>query len=291
MILGIGTETAAKDLAHELQGSYNEIPSNPTATQLTQTAGNLFGDVAVQGSVSVSPVAPDGSSRLSFTLQSSGLASDATITLSGVDARTGTRDLGNVLPSPFTFTVRKAGTTSVQVPLKFPAELPADAGATALAFSFSSGLHFAPSSVTISLHPATWVQTNLLLLIVAVAALLVIVAVVLILLWRFTRGRPVRFTVLIEDEPVSPEASTLSGGKELFLNETDGEFALVVRRNARSVARFAVKDGKLSLGVLKQDRFPKLKEPPAEARGKTFVMKSENGRNLSLKVQSEERKK
>jgi hypothetical protein len=135
------------------------------------------------------------------------------------------------------------------------------------------------------------VQTNLLLLIVAVAALLVIVAVVLILLWRFTRGRPVRFTVLIEDEPVSPEASTLSGGKELFLNETDGEFALVVRRNARSVARFAVKDGKLSLGVLKQDRFPKLKEPPAEARGKTFVMKSENGRNLSLKVQSEERKK
>ena len=99
-----------------------------------------------------------------------------------------------------------------------------------------------------------------------------------------------RFAVVIQDDPVG-ETVALSSGKELFLNENGGVFALVAKRNGKSLARFTVKDGKLVMIVLKQDRFPKLTDAPSDARGKTFVLKSANRSNLSMKVQSKERKK
>jgi hypothetical protein len=114
---------------------------------------------------------------------------------------------------------------------------------------------------------------------------------VVVLIMRLARGGPMQFAVLIEDEPVGDDPVALGAGRELFLNELSGAFSLVARRNAKSLARFSIKEGKLLLGVLKQDRFPKLKEAPPDARGKSFVLKSENGRNLSLKIQSRERKK
>jgi hypothetical protein len=112
-----------------------------------------------------------------------------------------------------------------------------------------------------------------------------------ILIWRLTRGKPVKFTVLIDDEPVGDGATTLAAGREVFLNENDGVFSFVQRRNGKSFARFSVKDGKLLLTVLKQDRFPKVKEVPPDARGRTFPLRAENGKGLSMKVQAKERKK
>jgi hypothetical protein len=108
---------------------------------------------------------------------------------------------------------------------------------------------------------------------------------------RLGRGGPMQFAVVIDDEPVGEDPMALGSGKEVFLNELSGAFSMVARRNAKSLARFSVKDGKLLLGVLKQDRFPKLKEAPPEARGKSFVVKTENGRSLSMKILSRERKK
>ncbi len=60
---------------------------------------------------------------------------------------------------------------------------------------------------------------------------------------------------------------------------------------ARSLARFSLKGGKVLLGLLKKDRFPKLTDIPADARGKTFALRTENGKTLTMKVQSKERKK
>jgi hypothetical protein len=291
MILGIGTDTAAKDLAHELKGSYNAIPGTPTAGALAEKTGSFFGTITTQGEVRVGGVSADGSSRLSFTLKASGMQSDASVTLSGVAARIGARDIPNILPSPFKFDVKKDGPTNVIVPLHFPADLPQGPASGTLTFSFGAGALFSPSDAKVSFVVNTWLLNNLILLISAAVILVLLLVLLAVVIWRLTRGKPLRFTVTIEEEPVGEDPVSLSPGHELYLNETAGVFALVARKNAKSLARFTVKDAKLLLGVLKQDRFPKLKEVPPDARGRTFVLRSENGRRLSLKVQSKERTK
>ncbi len=56
MILGIGIDTAAKDLAREVQGSYSEIPEKQlTPEAITQKAGTLFGMPVVEGPVNLEP--------------------------------------------------------------------------------------------------------------------------------------------------------------------------------------------------------------------------------------------
>jgi hypothetical protein len=292
MILGIGTDTAAKDLAKELQGSYGEISESPTVESLTQQTGGLFGAIEVQGGMTVSPFAADGASRIAFSLKPSGLQGDASITVSDVTAIIGGRAVTGILASPFTIDVKKDATTRVAIPVAFPADMPQGIGV--LSFTFASAQIFTPTDVAVTFAVKTWVQSNLVLVIGGAVLLLLIIAAALFLLWRFTKGRPVRFAVVIDDTHVTEEPVSLRTGRELFLMEKDGEFTLAAKRTGKAIARFSVKDGAVVLGVLKQDRFPKLKDPkdvPADARGKSFVLRSERGKNLTMKVQSKERKK
>jgi len=145
--------------------------------------------------------------------------------------------------------------------------------------------------VSVSLVVQNWFERHLLLLGGAGVLLLAFAAFLFVLVWRLTRGKPVRFAVVIGDAPVSAVPTSLAPGREIFLSETGGTFSLIARRNARSIARFSAKAGKLGLAVLKADRFPKLKDLPPDARGHTFALRSQNGRNLTMKVQSKERKK
>jgi Mg-chelatase subunit ChlD len=291
MILGIGTDTAAKDLAHELKGTYDEVNEHATAGSLEETTQAFFGSITTEGSVRVGGVSADGSSTLSLDLKASGLKNDARVTLNEVTARIGTREIPNVLPGPFKFAVKKDGLTHVSVPLKFPMDLPQGPATGALTFSFGTGAAFSPSDASVSFVVNSWMQNNLILLICAALIALLLLALLAAVIWRVTRGKPLRFALAIDEEPVGDDPISLSAGHELYLNETTGVFSLAPHRNAKSLARFSVKSAKLLLGVLKQDRFPKLKEVPPDARGHTFVLRSENGRNLSLKVQSKERTK
>jgi hypothetical protein len=187
--------------------------------------------------------------------------------------------------------VKKDGPTHVTVPLRFPADLPQGPASGALTFSFGSGAAFSPSEANVSFVVNNWLQNNLILLICAAVIVLLLVAFLGIVIWRLTRGKPLHFALTIDEEPIGEDSVSLSAGHELYLNETAGVFSLASNRNAKSLARFTVRDAKLLLGVLKQDRFPKLKDVPPDARGRTFVLRSENGRSLSLTVQSRERTK
>jgi hypothetical protein len=289
MILGIGTDTAAKDLARELQGSYNEITSTLTPEALMQGAGGLLGGITAEG-MRVDAVGGDGGSRLTMTLKASGLQGDAEVTVSGISAKIGGRDIANILPQPSSIMVKKDSTVHATLSLRFPADLSQGSGPATLKFSFSSKATFSPSEASLPVTVNGFIMNHLVLLIVGVVVVLLIVAFLIVLIWRLTAGRPLSFAVLIDDEPVSDGVTTLSGSHELFLNESDKVFSLVQRRNQKSTARFSVKDRKLLLTVLKQDRFPKIKEVPPDARGRSFPMKAENGKAMTMKVQSKDRK-
>ena len=197
MILGIGIDTAAKDLAKELQGTYSEITNKLTPESITQKAGTLFGMPVVEGAVSLGPIRADGSSRAAFTLMSSGLAGELHITVNDASVRTGSRSLSGLLPAPVTITVKKEGATSVSIPLRFPPDLPPGTAPGTLAFGFSSPDRFAPSEFPVTFQVMGWVRSNAIVMGPALLLLLLVVAFIVILIWRLTRGKPLHFVVLI----------------------------------------------------------------------------------------------
>ena len=290
-ILGIGTDTAARDLARELEGSYTEIKDALNVDSLLSSTEGLFGKITLDSPVLVSPIPASGASALAFTLKSEGYKEEARVTIDAVNSQIGGAPGANILEAPFAFSVRASGATRVSVPVRFPRDLPPGLSKATLSFSFAAGERFTPSDVTARLSVKGWFGNNLLLLIAAAAVLIVLVVLLVLLVRRLMRGKPIRFAVVVDGEPAAPGAVSLAAGREILLNETGGAFSLARKRNARSVARFRVKGRALALEVLKADRFPKLAEAPADARGKSFVLRSERGEKLTMKVVSKERAK
>jgi Mg-chelatase subunit ChlD len=291
MTLGLGSDTLARELAKQLQGSFAEISANPTADELSNAASTLFGTASIEGKVTVDPIGAGGDSRVRFVLKSSGLQGDTQIVVSDLTAQVGARTVTGLLASPVTVTVKQNQTAAVDIPVRFLPALPAGAVDATLEFAFSSQDRFAPSSVGVTLVVRGWFLNNLLLVIGLALVLIGIAFAAFLLIRRLTRGRPVRFSVSVDGETIGKGTLSLPAGRALYLNELSGNFSLPDKRTGRSIARFSSRKGALVLEILKQDRFPKVKELPPDARGKTFPLRSEDGQNLLLKVHSGERKK
>ncbi len=290
-ILGIGTDTAARDLARELDGSYNEITDTLSVETLLRTTEGLFGKLTLEGPVSVAPVGADGSSALSFALKADGFTEEPRVTIDGVSAQVGSLTAPNLLGEPFGFKVRPAGLTRISVPVRFPAGMPAGAASAALAFTFGPGERFTPSELAASLRVKGWVGNNLWIVIGAAIVLAALIVLLVLLAVRLARGKPSRFAVQVDGDAVPPGTVTLPAGRDLYLNETAGAYTLVRRRNARSIARFSGRRRAVVLQVLKADRFPKLAELPPDARGKSFTVRNERGEKLTMKVVAKEKAK
>jgi hypothetical protein len=136
-----------------------------------------------------------------------------------------------------------------------------------------------------------WIGNNPWIVAAAAVVLAALVVGLVLLVVRLARGKPIRFAVQVDGQPVPPGTVTLTAGREIYLNDTAGSFTLVRRRNARSIARFAGRRRALVLQVLKADRFPRLDEVPPDARGKSFVVRTEPGVKVTMKVVSKERAK
>ena len=69
-ILGIGTASAAKEIAEELSGTYTEITEEPTQELLEKTTEEFLGRIEVAGTPSLKPVGKSGKSELSMDISS-----------------------------------------------------------------------------------------------------------------------------------------------------------------------------------------------------------------------------
>jgi Mg-chelatase subunit ChlD len=290
-ILGIGTDTAARDLARELDGSYNEITDTLSVESLLRTTEGLLGKLTLEGPVSVAPVGADGASTLAFALTADGYTEAVRVTIEGVSAQIGSLSAPNLLASPLGFSVRSSGITRLSVPVRFPAGMPAGPASAALAFAFGPGERFSPSEIAAGLRVKGWIGNNLWIVIAAAIVLAALIVLLVLLVVRLVRGTPARFAVQVDGDAVAPGTVTLPSGREIYLNEAAGAYSLVRRRNARSIARFTGRRKAVTLQVLKADRFPKLAEIPPDARGKSFTLRNEQGEKLTLKVVSKERAK
>ncbi len=300
-VLGIGTEQEAQKLAVELSGTFSTITDPLTSSLIAEQTKGLLGRVELKGSPALQPVAMDGRSVLTLDLESQGHPQEVSLGIQRIRLSLPDRKWENILGNQLTadsfpLTLPAEGSARVRIPVRLEDRPAAGKHQGSLQFYFTEGESFLPSVAEVRFKvqsPLEWSLSgrNLPWAAAVLAVLLGLLALVVMLLIRRGRFPRILFRVAVEGQPEGSGAGVyaLREGKGLFINETGDSIVLVESRDLRSVARVFVTTGSLRINVLRQERFPKLKDIPREIRGATFRIRAESGRDLSVKFERLER--
>ncbi len=201
VILGIGTKSAAQELAAQLSASYAEVPdadprtaaeSGETSNQTSAKKGSLkealeaetkdfLGFIELTSTPRFTEVRQDGTGKLVLLLRSKGYESRKTVGIAAVTfSRNG--ETHNVLPSPFSIALDPENDAEITIPVKFPPfEKTALQQSGELVFSFTGKDTFVPTVFQVSFE----VQANAMWMyyaiggVAAAAAIITIVFLVL----------------------------------------------------------------------------------------------------------------
>jgi Mg-chelatase subunit ChlD len=291
-ILGIGPEADVKDLAAQLQGSYAQITDTGSLSvdAIKAQTENLLGTIKLEDGVGVVRVGIGGAASIGCTLKSEGYSQPVTVTVTGVEIRLPSQTVSNALESPIGIDVGAEGTTRARIPVRLPADMAAGKYDGSIAFSFASGEVFNPSEVKAEFVVNSLVENYWWLALIALAALAVLVILIIFLI-RFFTARPLRFHIFVDGEPLSVRPLSLASSGEIFINESEDDFSLVSKRNAKSITRFRMKEGTLGFDILKTERFPKTEGPAENVVGKSYVLRSLHGENKKLTIAAVESQK
>jgi hypothetical protein len=295
-LLGLGAGTAVLDLAGALEAVFGELTGDVSAEELARQTENLLGTIRiVDGTAAVVPVGSDGSTEITLSLRSEGYSRDVTVSVAGIAASSGTISVGQALVgAPAPLSVAATGDTVVRLPLALPADLPAGRRPWKLSFSFEPGERFTPGELTLSVAVRGWAGNHPLAFWLIIAGAVVLAALIVLLILRLVRGRPVRFGVSVDGQPVTGSPAAIVKGSYRYLSERDSDFSLEAKRTSRTIARFSVsrrpEHGRaLAMEFLKPDRFWKVSEPPENAIGCSLTVKASDGTRHAMKVTSKER--
>ncbi len=173
-ILGIGVESAARELAEKLSGAYREVPPDATSEEIAEAVGNLTGVVEAEGGkCTLKKVKRNGNALLEFSLSSRGYKVPVSIEVTKILLDSPYSKGVNILKSPFTVTVPPGEKTRVTAEVKLPEGKGSYNGE--ISFVFGRGESFSPGIMEISV-PAV---VNYFILLYILIAVLVIAAVIL----------------------------------------------------------------------------------------------------------------
>jgi len=279
IVLGLGTESA-KELAADLAADYIETPKGATAAQITEAVPDLAGNMKVMGDAKLSPVNYNGRSDLTLTIETSLYREPVEVVIEGirVDASDLTQD--NLLLKPFIVEVPRDGKTRLHIPLYFNETFVPGSYEGTLTFNFASKEHF-ESELRARFRVNTLFQ-NFYWLIPIILALVVLV---FLITSRLAGGKRIAFRLLVEEHPLpkGKDVFTARQGRDLFVKEAMDIVDITPNKTIKSIARLNATDAGLTMTILKDDRFPELKSEPKNVMDKSYVLRTESGKDYHVR--------
>jgi Mg-chelatase subunit ChlD len=296
-VLGIGTRQEAQKLAVELSGTYSTVADQVTSESLAAQTTGLFGRTELTGRPALTPINHTGKGTLTLHLTSREHPGEVEIRIRAIRLTLPDRSWDNVLDGPsFAVAMPREGSRTAEIPVQL-ADPPAGGDYRAsLQFFFTEGEAFLPTVTELqfrvqSVPEQVWQELQvrwwLLPAAAVLLALVVLMVVLLVRLIRWTAQSHVRFRVAVEGQPGGRGEGVyaLREGEGLFVDEVADLIRLDPARSARSVARLFVATRALRMSILRQERFPRLKEIPQDIRGETFRIRTESGKDLFVRFE------
>ena len=278
-ILGIGTETAAADLAKSLSGGFTSVSNNPTAQELQQKTKNFLGLIQASA-VRFDPVRSGGKSTLHFNLKSTGYSDAQTVDISSIRLEVpsiGSQEIS--LASKVTVAPNSAKDFSI--PVQIPELAPGEHTAK-VTFTFTGNTTFSPAVFNTKLKVNGFVQNNLPYVIGGGVLIVLLVLLAVFLIGRSAKSRKISFVLTIEGDLKQSNKFVLKSGGLIYLQDAMMGFKAVPKVIQNPVATIGFDGSGLRLEILNTTRLSPQESIPASVVGARIHLKTNASKDVFL---------
>jgi len=290
-VLGIGTEQAAQELAEQLSGKYSEVSSEPTSEELAAKTKDFLGRVDLAGPLLISKLTAQGKGKISLTLASRGYEKRESVQLiiSRILLSISSKEEKNILSKEYQFDLKPEEAKEIKIPIKVPDPPGKGEYQGTLEFFFASEEGFLPAVIPVSFE----VRASFRIWLILAGGLILLALLTAAIIWAVVAGKKIkiRFRLEIEGENIikKEEIYTAREGKFLFIDQAENTIIISAKRTTHSLAKLSVFKKLLKMSILKRERFPRLRDVPADVRDFTFQVRFENGSYLTAKLAAAEK--
>ncbi len=273
-ILGIGIETAAKELARELTGEYSQVNEAPTKEEIAEKVKDILGRIEQTSQPIITPLNSRGEGKLSLTVKSEGFTNYKTVSIESIRLNWGD-GFDEVIAENFIFKISPNEEKTLEIPIRIDERVEAGKYEGTLEFSFKGDTVLIPAVSSVKFRVKGFLENNYWL----IGAVALLMGLIIFSAVKLLQGKPsrIRFRVLLENMPVQKDPFVLSVGESLLLFQKGGEFFFSMEESEGIVARIDAEEKGLSLQVLDEKSFPVMEKIPDNILGEKLRVKSKAG--------------
>ena len=285
-ILGIGANTAAREVAEELSGTYTEVSETPTVEEMAAETKEFLGTIERMGNISLRSINDHGSTTLNMVLTSDGYSDTRTVTISRVTLVMPDGSDQQVLADLTEVEIPPGESVDVVLQLKLDDLPPPGVYTGDLIFSFVGQTAFSPAGSRIEYRVAGFLVNNIFWLIPT--ALVVLAALVLLgfFLPKMLRGGSISFVCTVDDGTVRKRQHKLKYSTSLFLVEGMMGLALTDKPGADPAAEITADGMGLHLTLLDEKNYSSASAIPVDVRGEEILIIKKYGKKAKIGFQA-----
>ena len=280
-ILGIGTQTAAAELAKNLSGGVATVPSHPTAEALAKATENLL-NLLQASNVGLSPVGLNGASTLHLTLKSVGYTAPQTVRMSSVRLEMSGAPSA-IIASDKSLTVPLKGAKTFDIPVRLPTLSPG-VHSGRIVTTFAGNTTFSPAVFDVSFSVNGFIRNYLTYEIGGLVLVALLLGLAFVLVRRSVSRSRVTFTMVIEGDLRQSNKFTLRQGDDVLVQDTPMGFRPVEKKIANPVARVFFDPAGLHFEIVNHQRIPSA-DVPLNVLGSVVLAKTNAGKNVVFKFE------
>lgn len=277
-ILGIGTETAAAQLAKSLSGGYVSVSKNPSPQELQQKLQGFLG-VIDASKLTLSRIGGGGKGRLRLNLKSSGYTEAKKVDIANVRLEIpGTP--AQTIASAASVTVAPNASKELSLPIEVAGMQPGSYQAKVI-FTFTGNSSFSPAVFSTKVEVNGFVRNNAPYLGGGALLLVLLILLAVLLIGRSAKSRRVSFLLTIEGDLKQSNKFVLKSGGHLLIEDTPMGFRAVTREIESPVAGVSFDGTGVRLEILNPSRLTG-EGIPANVLGQRVHLKTNGLKDLFL---------
>lgn len=276
-VLGIGTSSAAEEVARQLAGEYAETSEEPTKEEIEEKTKEFLGTMNLVGSPELEPVGKDGSSQITMTIESSGYSQARTVNIRNIQLDIEEGASHTLLSENFTFTIAPDSSKTVTIPVAMPTDLEPGMKTGRISFSFAGKSVFSPAVTSVEFKVKNFLENNIWIIPVGIIVLAAIVIGIILLAKKQSYQKGISFRLYVDNAPLSAKPFTIKPDQTLYLINEGGALSLSQEKSSKAVAIITTDNQGLQLRVNEEAEAKAMDEIPEDVMGEKIRLRMKGG--------------